>query len=133
MSNACPECKVSPGEHHQGWCYSEVCAKCGYSLSAQCRCRAKARIPWTGEGPAVKAAREFGFWCREWFCGDREDGFLRHARWEECGPNEIGAREDLNSVNAMRLVWSRKMQRWLQPTGSAVTWWKRPTDPRSWR
>src|SRR5690348_12480997 len=96
-SETCPDCKAKPGELHRLGCDVERCPRCGLQLlscphhlfgSVQAP-PDEERMPWTGEWPGASECREFG-----WYAKRNPAG----PGWVPCGPDDPGARLDLNRL-----------------------------------
>lgn len=61
------------------------------------------RLPWDGEYPGSKAAREFGLWCR----------MIPGRGLTPCGEDHPDAREDLNRLSLVA-EWDRDGRRWVR-------------------
>ena len=60
-------------------------------------------LPWDGEFPGSKAAREFGLWCR----------MIPGQGWTECQEEHPEATEDLNRLHLVAR-WDRDTRRWVR-------------------
>lgn len=90
ITEKCHDCGVKIGELHIPGCDVERCADCGGGMTQAISCDhedyIKPRLPWTGEFPGCKEARELGFWCK----------WVEGKGWARCEESDPEAVEDLN-------------------------------------
>lgn len=60
-------------------------------------------LPWDGEFPGSKAAREFGLWCR----------MIPGRGWTPCEEDHPDAKENLNRLSLVA-EWDRDGRRWVR-------------------
>lgn len=129
----CRDCGAHVGALHTPGCDVERCRLCG-GQSISCGCvrdfgpsdrdsdlepddvmwslydadiaKHGGRLPWTGEWPGAADCRELGLWSR----------WVEGKGWEKCGPNDPGAGEDLNELNAWSGIvkWDRDAGKWVR-------------------
>jgi hypothetical protein len=100
--DGCPDCGAAPGEFHEAGCDIEQCPYCGGQLIS-CDC---ARVPPLDDRlawPGAAECRDFGWFAR----------LVPGTGWVSCGPEEPGAREDLNRLH-VEAVWDRQQQRFVR-------------------
>lgn len=101
----CHDCGVLPGGVHHPGCDTERCSVCGgqwITCAHEEHDGQKSR--WTGEWPGVAECRALGWYSRDLHLDGtvptKERPIIIGAgnmRWHEpCGPDDEGAREDLN-------------------------------------
>jgi hypothetical protein len=104
--DCCPDCDVSPGEHHKLGCDIEQCPYCGGQLIS-CDCRKKPplddRMPWSGQWPGVAECRAFGWFAR----------LIPGRGWVPCAADDADATEDLNRLH-VEARWDRVEKRFVR-------------------
>lgn len=98
----CPDCAMDVGAEHADGC--DV-ARCLWTGHQRLSCHGNhdcGRDVWTGEWPGDSDAVRLEFWCRWTASG-----------WQQCGPDDDGARPDLNRLNEAHARWDREQRRWV--------------------